>query len=135
MLAIAIIFLGASVAWIFLSDSMMRRTNESNDNLRTGVISTWGAPQVQKPPLVVRTGTLAPARIEPARSRVDVSLNIDYRQKGLLWYSTYVVDFAGSYLYRNDSPQRQNVDIRMNFPAQHAVYDGFVMQLNGQAVP
>ena len=72
--------------------------------------------------------------LDPLSSHVDVDLNIDYRQKGLLWYSTYMVDFAGSYLYRNDSDQQQATTIRMNFPAQHAVYDGFTMQLNGQPV-
>jgi hypothetical protein len=135
MLAVAIIFLATSVAWIFLSGSIANRTNESRDNLRNGVVSTWGAPQVQKPPVVLRTGTLVPAKIEPSRSQIDVGLDIDYRQKGLLWYSTYRVDFSGSYVYRNDSPVPQSVDIRMNFPAEHAVYDGFTMQLNGRAVP
>lgn len=135
MLAIAVIFVCASIAWIFLGENITSRTYQSDNRLREGVVSTWGAPQVQRPPFVGVSGAPDLMKAEPSRSQIDVNLNIDYRQKGLLWYSTYLVDFAGSYVYRNDSAQREALSIRMNFPAEHAVYDGFTMLLNGQTVP
>ena len=136
ILSIAAIFTGATLAWLFLSGSIAERTNESSSRLRDGVASTWGVRQEQKPPVVASFApNTLPAIMEPLSSHIDANLNIDYRQKGLLWYSTYVVDFAGSYVYRNDSPQQQTATIRMDFPAEHAVYDGFTIQLNGQTAP
>src|SRR2546425_821734 len=36
-------------------------------------------------------------------STIDVALDLEHRQKGLLWYSTYKVAFVGLYTFRNTS--------------------------------
>jgi hypothetical protein len=66
-----------------------------------------------------------------AGTRVDVDLNLKHRQKGLLWYNTYAVKFAGSYSFANTSGQDQLVTFRLPFPAQQAIYDDLVMHVNG----
>ena len=53
----------------------------------------------------------------------------------MLWYSTYVVDYAGNYNFRNDSGEPQKVTFRLPFPAQKAVYDGLTLVVNGQPMP
>jgi len=68
-------------------------------------------------------------------SRIRVKINLDPRQKGLLWYSTYAVDFGGDYVFRNDTAAAQNVSFRLKFPAQKAIYDGLQMKVNDQIVP
>ena len=50
-------------------------------------------------------------------SRINVDLDLQHRQKGLLWYSTYKVAFSGAYGFRNTSDKEQTV----NFT--HAVSD------------
>src|SRR5262249_19117424 len=65
-------------------------------------------------------------------SRIRVKLHLDPRQKGLLWYSTYAVDFGADYVFRNTSAEPQNVFFRLNFPAQKAIYDGLEMKVNDQ---
>ena len=67
-------------------------------------------------------------------SRIDVALNLAYRQKGLLWYSTYAVDFSGEYGFRNTSSQEENVDFQMKLPASQAVYDDLTVLVNGKPV-
>jgi len=49
-------------------------------------------------------------------SRVDVDLQLEHRQKGLLWYSTYAVSFSGAYTFRNTSGEPQQVHFSMKYP-------------------
>ena len=67
-------------------------------------------------------------------SRIHVNFHLNPRQKGLLWYSTYAVDFAGDYSFRNNTAEPQAVDFRLKFPAQKAIYDGLQMKINDQGV-
>ncbi len=66
-------------------------------------------------------------------SRIKADLKLDHRQKGLLWYSTYVVDFSGDYVFRNND-EAQKVTFRLPFPAQKAVYDGLVLTVDGRTL-
>jgi inner membrane protein involved in colicin E2 resistance len=153
--AIAGIFACACVAWIVLGSTIFYRTENSDSTLRGGVTSTWGAPQEQKPPsisyhwqenktvtaeehgkIVTRVEQVhmsAPAAIEA--SRITADLHLDYRQKGLLWFSTYGVKFDGSYSFRNPSPQEQDFVFTLPFPAQQALYDNVEISLDGQSLP
>src|SRR6185369_1789537 len=67
-------------------------------------------------------------------SSVDVSLDLEHRQKGLLWYSTYKVDFAGTYLFRNTSEHDENVTFTLPFPTNQAIYDDLAFKVDGQSV-
>src|SRR5262249_1990090 len=68
-------------------------------------------------------------------SQLNVDLQLDHRQKGLLWYSTYTVGFRAEYKFRNDTAETKAVNFYLPFPAQHAVYDGLAMEINGQPLP
>jgi Inner membrane protein CreD len=153
--AITFILLCTSVAWFILGATIDRRTYNSDDKLRPGVASVWGAPQQQWPPTAssvrlqreeVQTTTdgRTTTRVEThpenvplplEASRIDASLALEHRQKGLLWYSTYVVDFNGAYTFRNPSSDPQTVAYTLKFPAEHAIYDGLVMEVDGHTLP
>lgn len=64
-----------------------------------------------------------------------MNIHLDPRQKGLLWYSTYSVDFGGDYVFRNTTSEEQKVSFRLNFPAQKAIYDGLQLKIDDQTVP
>jgi hypothetical protein len=153
--AIAFILISASVAWIILGATIDHRTNFSDDKLRPGVASIWGSPQEQNPPSATYI-EIVPQKVESVTdghkttkteehrnvitipidsSRIQVGLSLDYRQRGLLWYSTYVVDFAGVYGIRNPTAVPQRVTYSMRFPAEHAIYDGLVMEVDGHSLP
>ncbi len=150
--AIAFIFICTSVAWMILATTVIYRTHDSDEQLQGRVGSTWGTSQEQAPP----TATYCKNEIVPTTSqengkvtirnenvkryinlpvdasRIQANMSLNYRQKGLLWYSTYVVDYAGDYKFRNDSGEQQTVAFRLPFPAQKAVYDGLTLVMNGQ---
>jgi hypothetical protein len=68
-------------------------------------------------------------------SRVEVGLKLQHRQKGLLWYDTYTVDFGGKYPVRNPDDQPRTLTAEFRFPSAEAIYDGFVFRLAGQDAP
>jgi inner membrane protein involved in colicin E2 resistance len=154
ILALAFIFICTSIAWVILGATISSRTYGSNEQLQGHVASTWGTAQQQPPPTatytlneVVSSTTVENAKVVVHRenvlrqyplpleaSRIHVNFQLSPRQKGLLWYSTYAVGFAGDYSFRNDTNDRQNVDFRLKFPAQKAIYDGLEMKINDQLV-
>jgi inner membrane protein involved in colicin E2 resistance len=153
--ALAIILACSSLAWFILANTIWSRTYEFNDKLKPGVASIWGAPQEQRPPtasfdkieqnkIETEIGGTKAVRVEtrhttvflPAESsRISVNLALQYRQKGLLWYSTYAVDFAAFYTFHNATPEPQAVIFQLRFPAEQAMYDGVVMEVNGRPMP
>ncbi len=64
-------------------------------------------------------------------SRIDVALELDQRRKGLLWYDTYAVSFSGKYRLRNTDSETQEVFAQFSFPSDQALYDAFVLRLDG----
>jgi hypothetical protein len=63
-----------------------------------------------------------------------VGLDLEQRQKGLLWFATYRVMFHGDYVFRNTTDSEEMV-VRLAFPAPQAIYDDLVMKIDGRTVP
>jgi inner membrane protein involved in colicin E2 resistance len=152
--AIAFIFICTSVAWAILGGTIFSRTYSLDEIAENRVASTWGAPQNQSPPSasfkqvverkeestengkkIVKTIKDEVTNTLPLESSaVDVALDLEHRQKGLLWYSTYKVAFAGTYGFRNTSDKEQDVTFVLNFPTQKAIYDDLVFTVDGAPV-
>jgi len=153
--ALIFIFACTSAAWMILGATIFARTDSSDSALRGRVASTWGAPQEQSPPTaswtqthmrkveteednkkITRTVEETTAVYLPLESsRVEVSLGLEHRQKGLLWYSTYKVGFSGDYVFRNTSDHEQAVTFTLNFPAAQAIYDDLVLVVDDAPLP
>ena len=154
IIAIAFIFVCASIAWAILGGTIFSRTYSTDAVASNRVASTWGEQQNQAPPSASfkQTVTRKEERTENGKkivdtikeevatplplesSAVDVGLDLEHRQKGLLWYSTYKVDFAGSYGFRNTSDKEQLVTFVLNFPTAKAIYDDLVFTVDGTPV-
>ena len=151
--AIAIIYVFTALAWSILGTTIFSRTYSLDESLKGRVASIWGAPHVQKPPRasttkvvtkkteVVENGKnivrsdkdyiLAPVELEG--SKVIVALDLEHRQKGLLWYSTYKVSFAADYQLRNTTDV-DNVDFVLSLPTAQASFDEMVVAVDGLPV-
>src|SRR6266567_1193711 len=150
IVAIIAIFVCTAVAWAILGSTIFYRTYNAESGLSGRVASTWGAPQGQAPPAIARewqeektveveekekktTRTEKQIHSEAVKidaSRVAATLHIDYRQKGLLWFSTYKVDFDGAYTFQNPTLREEDFLIQLPFPAQQAVYDNVQLLLD-----
>jgi inner membrane protein involved in colicin E2 resistance len=150
--AIVMIFLCTSVAWAILGATIFSRTNSAGTTLYGRVASTWGAPQEQGPPEIRyvwqekhtvttdengKTVTREEVRERSKQVPLDSSnikgeFHVDYRQKGLLWFSMYRVAFVGEHAFSNPTTNEQIFVFRMPLPAKEAVYDGLAMSLDGK---
>ncbi|HYY97096.1 MAG TPA: hypothetical protein VE642_00810, partial [Pyrinomonadaceae bacterium] len=153
IIAISFIFVCATFAWMVLGATIFSRTYDSGQTLDGRVALLWGAPQAQSPPSassqhsvpkttetvengqkrVVTENVNVTDTLPLESSRVDVSLDLEHRQKGLLWYSTYKVAFDGTYAFRNNTGQ-DNVTFTLKFPTDRAIYDDLVFTVDGNAV-
>jgi inner membrane protein involved in colicin E2 resistance len=133
LLAVALIFFGTSVAWAILGGTIMSRTNSSDEHLRGRVQSVWGTPQIQYAPHGEYWATEKHSLV-PASSDVAVDLNLEYRQKGLLWYSTYKVGFQGDYEFKNPDSVARAVHVSLKLPAAQAIYDGLQFSVDGRTI-
>lgn len=151
ILAIIAIFVCSCVAWMILGTSLYLRTESAGSALSGRVASTWGEAQEQHPPAVSylvpetriveveedgkkvkKTQVVNVAKnVALDSSKISADFHIDYRQKGLLWFSTYRVGFAGEYKFQNPTEQEEKFTIRLPLPAKQAVYDGVEISLDG----
>lgn len=156
--AIIFIFCVAAVAWFVLGATIFQRTYSTNDVAQDRVESLWGTQQVQTPPTAsykkIETVT-TPQRVNNTTtvsgagpgaapetslslpldsSDIKVGIDLEHRQKGLLWYSTYKVAFSGLYTFRNTSDKEEAVTFKLNFPASQALYDDLVFTIDNAQV-
>jgi hypothetical protein len=73
--------------------------------------------------------------VRPSASEIAVDLKNEFRQKGLLWYSTYRVAFRGDYALHNPDTQQQSMRFYLPLPAAQAVYDDLLFIVDGRTVP
>jgi hypothetical protein len=160
VLAIAAIYILATVAWGTLGASILARTGEFDSRLGSEVAQLWGGQHRQVAPAVwverwrevtekepagvsegkqiykeVKKNVLDRDPLRLTQSRVKVDLHLTHRQKGLLWYDTYDVQFSGRFLARNPDTVERSIAVELLFPSAEAIYDEFVFRVNGQAAP
>ncbi|MGA8223291.1 MAG: inner membrane CreD family protein [Candidatus Acidiferrales bacterium] len=149
--AIGFIFFCSAIAWAILGGTIFSRTYSTDSHLKGLVASSWGAPQEQGAPTAayhtgsyrqvtaIENGKEVVRTVDDRKyyalllqkSRVNAGLHLDYRRKGLLWYSTYHVQFSGAYEFTNPDEQAHDVTFSINLPAEQAIYDDLALSVNG----
>ncbi len=151
IVAIVFIFIFSAIAWGILGATIFSRTYDVDSRLKGEVASIWGAEHIQSPPVAETKRTIIkkaesvekdkavlkdveelisqPLVLEA--SDIKVGLVLEHRQKGLLWYSTYKVDFAGEYTFVNNT-ESEDVTMSLYFPTTQAIYDDLVIKVNEQ---
>lgn len=158
--AILFIYVCSCVGWAILGASVWQRSNDASTSLRENVASIWGKPQTQMAPTAFYTkvtdsqssvdeaagknaGEKPEERGHPRaeavpvplqQSRVNADLQLEYRRKGLVWFSTYGVQFQGTYRFENTSAEEREITIHFQLPDGQALYDGFSAKVNGKEV-
>ncbi len=147
LVAIAVIFCGASIAWLILGQTILARTNESDSTQIEKLTAQWGSAQTQTAPdvyarVAVDTYNADKKRVERSyedvavpfhSSKIDVDLNLEQRRKGLLWYNLYDVAFVSHYTIRNDTSSNR-LSLHFPFPSADGSYTNFSASIGGQRV-
>jgi hypothetical protein len=155
LIAIAFIFAACSVAWYVLGSSVVLRTGEFDGQLSREVALLWGGTHSQRAPdaAIARTRETSDTvfettdRVVAARqvtktvadwppaplvsTDAAVVLDLEHRQKGLLWYDTYEVTFRGAYTFANPDDVERRMRFTFAFPAEQAIYDNFNITVDG----
>lgn len=162
--AIGAIFLLSTAAWVVLGASVTSRTGIKDASLNHEVAELWGGVHVQSPPQIVQgqtprkevrwvtrdDGTQAQEEVQveqtnetqlPLRStRIDIDMDAEHRQKGLLWFPTYAVDFTAHYTFEDSpvaegtsAPAAEFTEVRLTLPSANAMYDGMSIKIDGVA--
>jgi hypothetical protein len=157
---LGVVWLGCTAAWMLLGATLLVRSGETSSALVNEVHQLWGPPLDQAAPSAQYTEqrpreerrTLYDASGRPyettvqkmedvsiplplVSTRAGVSLALEHRLKGLLWFPTYAADFEGRYVVLNDTPATRAVTVSFPLPARGAIYDGFeVVDEKGQAI-
>ncbi len=131
IIAIVLIFLAASAAWGVLGVVAETRTFASSSTLKGAVGELWGMPHVQPAPEVFAL-LPATAMVPLASSDIRTAFNLDYRRKGLLWFSTYGVDFSGRWSVTNTYPAAHEYVVFFRFPSPDAIYESFSFTVGGK---
>lgn len=160
LIAIMFIFVVTTLAWFALGTSLVVRTGEHDARLGKEVALLWGGPQQQLAPTaaierpvtttehvadtdasgralgernVTRTSI---ARVDAplVATRADVRLDLDERQRGLLWYATYAVSFRAQYTFRNPDAEARHVEVLFKLPSSTGVYDDVTLRLDGRDI-
>ena len=137
LIAIVFIFACVSLAWFVLAGVTVVRTQDINRQLAPQVGELWGPPLTQIAPTAFVASADRAVRgqtVQIESSDLKVNLDLDYRQKGLLWYSTYKVDFDGAYKFVNPLEQPVTMTIQYAFPAANTIYDNFKFEINGTQI-
>ncbi|MBI5085256.1 MAG: inner membrane CreD family protein [Acidobacteria bacterium] len=138
--AVGFIFICTSIAWAVLAGTIFSRTYHSDGLLRGKVASAWGSKHAQQPPSLTQwdvgpDGKSRSYSLPLEQSGIQAGIHLEHRQKGLLWFNTYKVEFAGDYLFRNDTTLATPARLRFPLPADQAVYDGLVVSRDGVPLP
>jgi inner membrane protein involved in colicin E2 resistance len=149
--AITFIFICTSVGWFVLAGSLFVRSDDYDHKMKESVGKLWGSSQIQTAPLVYEKIKIEAPRTtnnpdEKPRweyynkhyplqgSNIDVSLKLSHRKKGLLWYSTYKVDFTSQYLVENRTKTAKEFYFDFGLPNAESVYDNFKLVIDGKEV-
>jgi inner membrane protein involved in colicin E2 resistance len=155
--AIAVVYLIAVVGWMTLAGTISYRTDHQDAELKNEVGQLWGTPLEQHAPAaalgvdrqvetkkwdiyrkretVERTTVTDSYDLPIVENDIRVGFELDQRQKGLLWYSTYRVRFSGDYVFENVQDKSGALTVSLAFPAANGLYDEFKFEIDGKQVP
>jgi hypothetical protein len=139
LVVIGIIWFGCAIAWMVLGTALVARSGEASGALTQEVHRLWGPPMQQRPPKATlrdpsatapetAAATPEPEVVLPVdASDIAVALDLEQRQKGLLWFPTYTVDFRARYTFTNTTADERVLHVGFPLQEEDVVYDGFTV--------
>jgi hypothetical protein len=124
-----------------ISAQVTDRTRFADADLHRDVMDRWGAPIEQPAPSVryVSSGSLFQTlgKLPLDAQQVAVEARMNYRKRGLVYFSGFDFDFRGSYRVAN--PEPHDVDLVFVFPVQavrsRVLLSDLTFRVDGAAVP
>lgn len=135
IITIVVIFVFVSIGWLLLGGVTGYRSKSQDDKLGGEVEQLWGSVQKQQAPhAYYKDDSGTEQIINPESSDIAVDLNLEYRKKGGLWYSTYRVGFDAEYVVANPDSVSHPVFFEYAFPVTEGLFDNFTMIIGEERI-
>lgn len=113
-----LIILPLSIGWFMLADRLQERTHKAMYDQLDSVKQIWGGNLAQPMPSIrykrFSSDVSSLSKGETHAMDISVDLTVDYRKKGLIYYTGYNADFTGKYILVN--PENEQIYLSFIFP-------------------
>lgn len=130
-----------SIVTFTLAARVVDRASFAGGEMRSDVMERWGAPIEQPAPSVRYVtsgavfGDLRPLPLD--RQKVDVDATMNYRRRGLVFFSGF--DFSATGTFEVHNPEPTDIDLAFVFPIQmrrnQVLLSDLAFQVNGRPAP
>lgn len=154
IIAIAVIFIFTMIAWFILGGVTISRTSSRSVSLKSDVENLWGSRIEQQAPTVYYSvnerklvSTVEGNKtvqeykeeiryidVELSGSEISANIALQHRKKGLIWYSTYVLDFSATYTVVNTTGEDRTLIFDFLFPNAKGSYENFNISVDEKNV-
>lgn len=117
------IYLLLALGWVSVSKLLQDRHQSQDRTLRHAVTKLWGTAHHQNTPKLEKRAI--------TDSQIEVDLELDYRKKGMFWYSTYRVIFDARYQVRAGTDSDV---LSFPLPSRDGIYSDFEVLINEKPV-
>jgi hypothetical protein len=137
---IGLILLVVSIAWIYLGRTISHRTELLDESNSAEITSLWGPKVLTQIGPYWATNVKAKHKLDhqvmPKSSTVNAHIDHENRYKGLLWFSTFTVDFDATYVLSPDQVNHESIGL-FCFPLPDGTrgYDRLAVEVDGQNMP
>ncbi|MCL2440522.1 MAG: inner membrane CreD family protein [Treponema sp.] len=149
IVAIVLIFVFATVAWMILGATNSVRTNTLFNSLKTQVANSYGGRlNIESPKCYSKTvkhreeTSNNTTRIveyfeyknyELIKSDIAIKVYLDQRKKGNLWFPTFKANFTGTYIFQiDDSPD--NIFVYSTLNSANSIYNNLNLKINNEDI-
>lgn len=127
------------IGWFLLAERLEIRTYKAVGQQLESVKQIWGDNLAQPMPSIryKRFGsdvsTLSQGDIQA--SDIAITLEMDYRKKGLVYYTGYNAKFTGKYTLQNPESEKIYLSFIFPYPTQNGVLQDIKLLINGEEDP
>ena len=152
--AIAIIFLGFTIAWVILGSVNAGRTEGQTDLLSKRVQNSYGGPLIITPPRIyyertrerkVKVAGLETISsfkeretVDPSDSNVAVDLSLERKKVGNLWFPVFFAKYRGQYEYDVEAIPKdvrsETLFLLPGLSSSESIFRNIEFKLNGALV-
>jgi len=151
IVAIIIIFILTTIAWMILGASNLARTDKSFVSLKGQVANLYGSRlNIESPRCYTKTAKFREETVnnvtrvveyfdiqnhELIKSDIQINVYLDQRKKGNLWFPTFKARFEGTYIFRIDETSaNDNILLFSTLNSANSIYNNLHLNINGKDI-
>ena len=138
LVAIGIIYLCTSIAWMVLGGVNLGRTTQTSSALKKEVKNLFGGNVVINTPTlfykVVEKKKVERKYFEISKTDVVLDVKLDPRKKGVLWFPTFKVGYKGYYEFKVPKDFKKDVYILATLDSSDSLYNNIKMSINNENI-